>query len=85
MTQTNDIRRRANGSIDLDFYRAGATALRGQAMRDASKLRNALAGILAMAGILGIVTVLASIPRTTGSTAIAAGWIIDAQTLSDPI
>ena len=29
-----DIRRRRDGSIDIDFYRADATALRNRAIRD---------------------------------------------------
>jgi hypothetical protein len=33
-----DIRRRPDGSIDIDFYRADATALRNRAIRDTFRL-----------------------------------------------
>jgi hypothetical protein len=33
-----DIRRRRDGSIDIDFYRADATALRNRAIRDTFRL-----------------------------------------------
>jgi hypothetical protein len=33
-----DIRRRRDGSIDMDFYRADASALRNRAIRDAFRL-----------------------------------------------
>jgi hypothetical protein len=33
-----DIRRRPDGSIDIDFYRANAIALRNRAIRDTFKL-----------------------------------------------
>ena len=33
-----DIRRRPDGSIDIDFYRADATALRSRAIRDTFRL-----------------------------------------------
>ena len=35
MVQPHDIRRHGDGSIDFNFYRARAAALRAQAMRDA--------------------------------------------------
>lgn len=35
MPRLHDVRYRSDGSIDLDFYRMRATALRAQAMRDA--------------------------------------------------
>jgi hypothetical protein len=35
MMQTNDIRRRPDGSLDIEFYRARAHTLRAQAMCDA--------------------------------------------------
>jgi hypothetical protein len=34
-----DIRRRRDGSIDIDFYRADAIALRNRAIRDTFRLR----------------------------------------------
>ena len=33
-TESQDIRRHPDGSIDIDFYRTRAAALRGQAKRD---------------------------------------------------
>jgi hypothetical protein len=35
----HDIRRRRDGSIDVDFYRVQATALRAQTIRDAFSLK----------------------------------------------
>jgi hypothetical protein len=67
MTQTQaisrDIRRHHDGSIDFDFYRIRATALRGQAMRDAFTLRPARAAALTVVGALAIVFLVASAPR----------------------
>ena len=34
-----EVRRHPDGCIDFDFYRVDATALRGQAMREAFKLK----------------------------------------------
>ena len=55
---TDDVRRHPNGCIDFDFYRTRATALRGQAMRDAATLRLASAGAVVMAGALGFALVI---------------------------
>jgi hypothetical protein len=66
MTQTQatgqDIRRYPDSSIDFDFYRTRATALRGQAMRDAATLRSACAGVLTMVGALVVVFLVAAAP-----------------------
>lgn len=64
MNQNHDIRRHPDGSIDFDFYRANATALRGQAMRDNRSLRMASAGNVVMAGAIGFALVVpsASVP-----------------------
>ena len=62
MTQTHDVRRHPDGSIDFDFYRASATALRGQAMRDNRALRAASAGAVVMAGAIGFALVVPSAP-----------------------
>jgi hypothetical protein len=73
MTRSQDIRRHPDGAIDLDFYRVGATALRRAALRDASKLRKATAGALALIGMLAIAAVTASPPmRTMGDQMTAA-------------
>ena len=56
MTQAHafsqDVRRHADGSIDFDFYRIRAIALRRQAMRDGFTLTSAFAGVLTMLGAL---------------------------------
>ena len=62
LTQTHDIRRHPDGSIDFDFYRTNATALRGQAMRDNHTLRMASAGAVVMAGAIGFALVVPSAP-----------------------
>jgi hypothetical protein len=50
MNQTGNVTRHANGSIDFDFYRERAKALRSQALRDAQTLRWGIA-ILAIVGL----------------------------------
>ena len=62
MTQTETICRHPDGSIDFDFYRAGATALRRQALRDSRVLRRGWLGTFAVAGALAWVTVIAAMP-----------------------
>ena len=59
-TQSNgyDIRRHPKRSIDLEFYRASATALRGQAKRDNRALRVASAGAVVMVAALGFALVI---------------------------
>ena len=37
--QSHDIRRHQDGTIDFDFHRAQAVALRSQAMREAFKFK----------------------------------------------
>ena len=49
MIGTENIRRHPDGSIDFDFYRADARALRRQAMRDAIAPRRVSVGALATA------------------------------------
>jgi hypothetical protein len=62
MTKTihHEVRRHADGSIDFDFYRKGATALRRQAMREAGMLKAVRAGLVAMAATLGVVVLIAA-------------------------
>jgi hypothetical protein len=62
MTKTihHDVRRHADGSIDFDFYRKDATALRRQTMREAAMLKVVRAGLVAMAATLGVVLIAAS-------------------------
>jgi hypothetical protein len=61
-TSSQDVRRRADGSIDFDFYRVRATALRRQAMRDGFTLRSACAGVLTMLGALAVFLHVAAAP-----------------------
>jgi hypothetical protein len=60
MTEAQDIRRHPDGSIDIDFYRAGTTALRRQAMRDAWKLRRATAAVLVTLGVVAVAGTITS-------------------------
>lgn len=59
MGTTSSINRHADGSIDVDFYRARAKALRAQAIRDARTLRW---GIVVLGG-LGLAGLAASVPN----------------------
>ena len=62
MTQSHDIHRHRDGSIDFDSYRAQAAMLRGQAMRDAFKLKATFNfTLIALAVIIGV-TIAASAP-----------------------
>ncbi len=72
MTQTDTVRRHPNGSIDIDFYRVGATALRRQAMRDGAMLRKAFAGALVTMCVLGLAVGLAAPQRQSAPTVTAA-------------
>ena len=84
MTQTQaisqDIRRHPGSFIDFDFYRARATMLRGQAMRDAFTLRSACAGFLTMVGALAVVFLVAAAPMRAPN-----GHAAVAQTNAAPI
>jgi hypothetical protein len=55
---SDEVRRRPNGSIDYDFYRAEAERLRRQAIRDAA--RSTAGGAAVMAGALGFALVIPS-------------------------
>lgn len=59
---TTNIGRDADGSIHLDDYCAGATALRRQAIRDGKTLRTACAGLLTLVGALAVVVLIAAAP-----------------------
>jgi hypothetical protein len=59
---SQDVRRHTDGSIDFDFYRTRAIALRGEAMRNVGTLRSACAGILAMLGLLAVFFHVAAAP-----------------------
>jgi hypothetical protein len=75
---TDEIHRHPDGSIDFDFYRIQATALRGQAMRDAATLRLASAGAVVMAGALGFALV---IPSAVGAVRdhVASVWPVSSH------
>ena len=67
------VRRRDDGSIDIDFYRCRATALRGQTMRKHAALRFACAGLLALGLCVAIVASAATpASKTTNSGVTAA-------------
>ena len=80
MTQTHDVRRHPDGSIDFDFYRASVTALRGQAMRDNRTLRMASAGAVVMAGAIGFALVVPSATMPALGDRIAAMFSSSSQT-----
>jgi hypothetical protein len=62
MTQSHDIRRHPDGAIDLDFYRAGATALYRQAMQDSARSRAGCAAMLGMAAALAVTVMTVTQP-----------------------
>jgi hypothetical protein len=64
ITATSEpIRRHERGSIDFDFYRTRATALRGQPQRERRSLRAVAAGTLVMAGAIGFALGIPSAPK----------------------
>ena len=64
--QQHPVRRHHDGSIDFDFYRASAAALRRQGMRDGPAVRAASVSALIMAGALGFAIVIPSIAPAAG-------------------
>jgi len=62
-TESPDIRRHPDGSIDIDFYRTRAAALRGQAKRDGVTLKMASAGVLTVAGGLALAALAAALEQ----------------------
>jgi hypothetical protein len=58
--KSQDIRRHPDGSIDIDFYRTRAAALRGQAKRDGVMLKMASAVVLTVAGGLALAMLVAA-------------------------
>jgi hypothetical protein len=59
-----EIRRRVNGTIDVDYYRVRATALRGQARRDAFKLKATAKFALIVTAVTFAIALCASAPAT---------------------
>lgn len=70
MTGTCDIRRHSDGSIDYDFYRAGAAALRRQAIQDPSMRRLSLRSVTMQVTVLAFAILAASAvgPQRTSAT-----------------
>ena len=62
--QPHDIRRHGDGTIDFDFYRAQAAALRSQAMREAFKFKATFKFVLMTFALAGGVAVAAFAPAT---------------------
>jgi hypothetical protein len=60
MDQTQSIRRCRDGSIDFDFYRTRATALRGQAIRDSVVLRSACIGLSVIVVVFPLILAVAA-------------------------
>jgi hypothetical protein len=71
MTQFPETRRRRDGSIDIDYYRARAMAARGEALRDSFKLKAAFGFVLITLTTIVFVTVAASAPTHWASRLIA--------------
>jgi len=61
-TTTREVRRHPDGSIDLDFYRTRATALRGRSTRDASTWTAACAFVLTTVSAIIVAVLFASAP-----------------------
>ena len=62
-TESPDIRRHPDGSIDIDFYRTRAAVLRGQAKRDGVMLKMASAVVLTVAGGIALAVLVAPAER----------------------
>jgi hypothetical protein len=71
MTQFPEMRRRRDGSVDVDYYRAQAMAARREALRDAFKLKAAVGFALITLTLTVCVTVVASTPAHWASRLIA--------------
>jgi hypothetical protein len=63
MTQFSETRRRSDGSIDFDFYRAQAMAARGEMLRNAFKLKAAFGFALITLTLIVCVTIAGSAPK----------------------
>lgn len=71
MAQVHDRRRQHYGSIDFDFYRAQAVALRSQARRDTFKSNAAIR--LVMISLAAIF--IAALVTSNQSQSIQSAWI----------
>ena len=68
----DDIRRRDDGSIDIDFYRVRAGELRAQAMRDAVCRTPFTKAVAIVAAALAIAALFMA-PHRTGGTSVDRG------------
>jgi hypothetical protein len=59
MTQPDDVRRHADGAIDMDFYRAHAALLRREARANARTMRKMAAILVAAASTVVLLAVSA--------------------------
>ena len=71
MHQFPETRRRFDGSIDFDFYRAQALAARGEMLRNAFKLKAAFGFTFITLTLIVCVTIAASSPTHWASRLIA--------------
>ena len=71
MTQLSETRRRRDGSIDIDYYRAQALAVRGEALRNAFKLKATFGFALITLTLIVFVTIAASVPAHWATRLIA--------------
>jgi hypothetical protein len=71
MTQFPETRRRRDGSIDIDYYRAQAAAARGAALRDAFKLKASFGFAMITLTLIVCVTIVASSPTHWASRLVA--------------
>lgn len=62
MTQSHEIHRHSDGSIDFDFYRSQAIAMRAYATKDAFKLKATFNFTLVMLGLIATATIVAAAP-----------------------
>ena len=69
------VRRNADDSIDVDFYRARAAALRGQTMRKHSVLRFICAGVLTLGLCAALVMAAATPVSPLTSRGVAAAHV----------
>ena len=71
MHQFSETRRRFDGTIDFDFYRAQAMAARGEMLRNAFKLKAAFGFTLITLTLIVCVTIAASAPAHWASRLMA--------------
>ena len=60
MTQSHEIHRHADGTLDFDYYRAQIMAVRAEALRNAFKLKAAFGFVMTTITLIVCVTIAAS-------------------------